>query len=263
MPCPTWNPPAQSSPSRAERVLALVDDADLPAGSSELERDGAADAAATDDENLHAVSVAQAVSGAAPRRARAAGRRRPAPRTAPGGARSRPSARRTATAAASGATSRARSDRRPSRGPGRRSPARSRGPGSLSRLHLDAELGAERARLLERGRGPASASAMRRVDRAGRAARSTTWSASTVAPCSAASLTAVATISSPITPSFIGTRIAPEAAARRRSGPCRARSPARSAPRRATRRTRDEDDEADQRARRARRTARRGGSRAR
>ena len=36
------------------RILALVDDADLPAGVAQLERDGAADAAASDHDNLHA-----------------------------------------------------------------------------------------------------------------------------------------------------------------------------------------------------------------
>ena len=37
-----------------ERLLALVDDADLPAGAAQLERDGAADAAASDHEHFHA-----------------------------------------------------------------------------------------------------------------------------------------------------------------------------------------------------------------
>ena len=80
--------------------------------------------------------------------------------------------------------------------------------------------GADRLRRRPRRRAPRRARAPPRATRSARASASgigassgsssgtaTTYSASTVARCSAASLTAVAAISSPMTPSFIGTRI--------------------------------------------------------
>ena len=128
MPWPTWNSPVQSSPRRAERVLALVDDAHVPA------RPCSSRATAlptrpqpTTITFMRGQRSAQDVPRPATRPC-SQGRellvehplretRRSAPRRAPGGARSRPSARRSATGGASAARSRARSGRRPTRGP--------------------------------------------------------------------------------------------------------------------------------------------------
>ena len=98
---------------------------------------------------------------------------------APAGGRSRRSARRNGTGAASGARSRARSGRRRARGRGRRSPARSRVPAGRDRLDLDAELLAERARLVERGLGARSSASGIGASIGWSSGTRTTWSAST------------------------------------------------------------------------------------
>ena len=224
MPWPTWNSPVQSSPSRPSASSRSSITTDLPAGRAQLERDGAADAAASDDEYFHARQRSSVV-------ARCRHPRSALPRSAPSmsSCRSSSSTRcgNATISTSQGAWRRTKStvgekkrDCRRQRGEEPRTIRSAPRRGAWSTIarpiararivvptHLDAELGAERARLGERlggarlGRRPSSASSARS------SGTRTTWSASTTAPCSAASLTAVATISSPITPSFIGTRI--------------------------------------------------------
>ena len=146
-------------------------------------------------------------------RTRRRGTRRRAPRSARAEARGRPSARRSATAAASAATSRARSGRPGGAPPRRRSRARSSVRGRRRRAR-------PRRRSPRRAPAPPRArprrSRRRRPDSSASSARSrgtfTTVIASIRAPFSFASAIAVATISSPMSPSFIGTRMLRKAA---------------------------------------------------
>ena len=236
-------------PARARRVHAVADDEAAPpvaepasASSSssthvtsqpsrrELLRDRGADPAAADHDRLHGRSVAERRRVMRAPRRRPRGRRRRAPRTARCGARGRRSARRSATAAASAATSRARS--------GRRRAVRASSTiawpieraRTISPCDLDAVLLAERPRLRERRLGALARRRRAAGPRAGSARGTrTTMIASTVAPRSLASAIAVATISSPMSPSFIGTSSRVEVGAGRERGDRDRRRPARPA----------------------------------
>ena len=183
-----------------ERLLVLVDARHVPALLGELLRDRRADPPATDDHACH-----DGRQRSRPR-TRPRGTRRRAPRTVHCGARSRPSARRTATGAASAARSRARSGRRRARAASSTIAWPIERARIVSVLDLDAVLLAERARLGERrlrllaatssGSAPSSGNSRgTRRRRPPRRSRSRSF----------ASATAVATISSPMSPSFIGT----------------------------------------------------------
>ncbi len=178
-----------------ERVFALVDHRDIPAGLPQFEGDSGADAAAADDDHLHGlqssrVQAAGALSclGELLVEHAAAGTRRSGPRTAPSGAGSRRSARRSAPAGASAARSRRRSGRRRvSRAwstIAARSPARGRSCRSLRRRSRRRAASPPRAR----PRACSSCVVELRVERRGRAGRERRGAPRPSLPCSAGEL---------------------------------------------------------------------------
>ena len=219
IPCPTTKPPFQPSPEARERLLVLVDGGDVPAVLRELERDRGADAPTSDHDCLHARSVTdtdavmtlssktpsregddQHLAGALRRTWSTVGEKKRDWRRQRG---DEPSTIRSASVSRASSTiawpiERARTVRvtisTPLSSPSARASASDVGA-HAGRRPRAAPLERERARHARSRTGPRP------------------WRP---APC--ASVIAVATISSPMSPSFIGTRILLEA--RARGGSC-------------------------------------------
>ena len=215
MPWPTTKPPRQCSPRRASASSFSSIAVDVPALVGELLRDRRAHPAAADDDRLHG-----SVSGTSrPPPGRPAGRRRPSPRTAPAAGRSRrraeearlaPPARRRAHHDQVGADRVGLVDDRLAdrRARGRRRPR----PRRRARAASSARLG-------ERRVGSRASSVGSRASSGSPAAPGSRGAPRPPRPRSSASRIAVASTSSPMSPSFIGTRMRSElrASARDRS----------------------------------------------
>ena len=232
MPCPTTNPPRQPAPSRAS--------ASSSSSTTVTSQPSAASPFATAEPTRpHPITTAFTAAQPTPRTSRRGTRRR-APRTVRCGGRSRRSARRTATAAATAATSRARSGRRRAARPRRRSRGRSSARGRRRRAPRRRDRRRARApRRATRRPAPRRRPAARPRARTSRGTR-TTVIASIAAPRSFASAIAVATISSPMSPSFIGTRMRSNSAL---GGSAPTGATCSKRPRRLAPAHRDEDDE--------------------
>ena len=208
IPWPTTKPPAQSSPSRpSASSFSSTAVTSQPSRSS-----WSATCEPTRPQPMTIafmrLSVAQRLVRRRPPRARPAGRRRPAPRRAPCAGRSRPSGekKRDCRRQRGAEPSTIRSAPR-SRRPRRRSPRRSSGRGR-SRPATSTPWSAPSSRASASDAAARSSSLVELARRAaGRAARGSRTAPRRRAPRSWASLTAVASISSPIGPSFIGTRM--------------------------------------------------------